>query len=147
MRTRPNPLRSPDDDVFWAHVACRELRLQRCPACDRFRYPPAPCCPECLGADVVWERVSGRARAVSWVRFHRAYFPALPPPYVVVSVELEEGPLMVGNLDDDAAARLTVGAPLRLVFEDCRFEDGSPGVVPQWELARPTTEEEIPWRG
>lgn len=145
MLTRPRPLQGPDDDVFWAHVARRALRLQRCPACDLVRYPPAPCCPECLGTEARWERVCGTGRLVSWARFRRGYFPELPPPYVVVVVELAEGPLMVGNLDDldgTAADRLAVDAPLRLVYEDCLFEDGTPGVLPQWEPASPTTEED-----
>jgi uncharacterized protein len=134
VRTRPRPLPGLDDDVFWGHVARGELRLQRCRRCDRFRYPPAPCCPGCLEADAEWAPVSGRGRAVSWVRFHRGYFPTLSPPYVVVAVEVEEGPLMIGNLDDDAAVRLSVGAPLHVVFEDCVLEDGTPFVVPQWKL-------------
>ena len=120
--------------MFWSHVARGELRLQRCVRCDRFRYPPAPCCPACLAADAEWAPVSGRGRLISWVRFHREYFPTLPPPYVVVAVELEEGPLMIGNVDDEARGRLSVGAPLRLVLESCALEDGSPFVVPQWQL-------------
>ena len=41
--------------------------------------------------------LSGRGRLLSWTVFHRQYFPAAAVPYIVVAVETEEGPILVGN--------------------------------------------------
>ena len=129
---RPGPVRSPDDEMFWEYAARRELRLQRCSACGRFRYPPAPCCPECLSDEVEWVAVSGRARLLTWARFHRTYFPGLPAPYVVAVVELDEGPLMTGNVEEEALP-LRAGASMRVVYQECAVEDGGTITLPQWE--------------
>jgi uncharacterized OB-fold protein len=132
MITRPRPVETPDDSAFWAHVGAGELRMQRCVACARLRYPPAPCCPTCLCESAEWAQVSGFGTLLSWVTMRRQYFPTLPVPYVVGAVELEEGPIMYGNLDLRHAGRLRAGLPVEAVLENCRLEDGTPFVVPQW---------------
>jgi uncharacterized OB-fold protein len=132
---RPSPVPSPDDEVFWAHAARRELRLQRCSLCDRLRYPPAPCCPECLSRAADWIAVSGFGRLLTWARFHRTYFVGLPAPYVVAVVELDEGPLMTGNVDDESLPR-RAGTRMRVVFRDAPLEGGGTIVLPQWEACK-----------
>lgn len=133
MVIRPNPVLSPDDEIFWAHAARRELRLQRCAGCGTFRYPPAPCCAECLSVESAWVAVSDRGRVLTWARFHRTYFPGLPAPYVVAVVELDDGPLMTGNVENGAAEHLRAGAPVRVVFEEYAVEGGGTLTLPQWE--------------
>lgn len=145
MLRRPAPVASPDDDVFWQHVRQRRLMLQRCEECSRVRYPPAPCCPSCLSEAATWSPVSGRGEVVSWITFRKQYFPALPAPYVVVAVQLEEGPLMFGNVESSHADTLRAGTPVRVTFEDCLLDDGTPFVVPQWrpeEAAAPARPED-----
>lgn len=129
---RPGPVRNPDDQVFWEYTARRELRLQRCGACGRFRYPPAPCCPECHSDAVDWVAVSGKARLLTWARFHRTYFAGLPAPYVVAVVELEEGPLMTGNVKDGAGP-MRAGTGMRVVFQESAIEGGGTITLPQWK--------------
>ena len=118
---RPKPVMGVYDEPFWQHVKNREVRLQRC-SNGHFCFPPGPCCPRCGAHELEWHQVSGRARLCSWTTFHRQYFPEMPAPYIVVSAELEEGPLLVadfiGNEED-----LALDRPLHLVFEDCRFGD------------------------
>jgi uncharacterized OB-fold protein len=101
-------LYSPYDEPMWQSVAEGALKLQRCAQCGRFRYPPGPCCPACLSTEARWEAVSGRGRVLSWTTFHRQYLPAYPPPLTCVAVALEEGPIVIANVDADDAAALTV---------------------------------------
>jgi uncharacterized protein len=129
---RPRPVMSPDDEWFWAHANRHELRLQRCVSCGRYRYPPAPCCPECLGDRAEWTAVSGHGQLLTWTRFHRTYFLGLPAPYVVVVVELDEGPLMVGNTHDELLDPRS-GTRMRVVFEEHEVEGGGSVSLPQWE--------------
>lgn len=114
----PQPRLSPSDRPFWEYARQRELRLQRCRDCGAWRFPPAPLCDQCLSPDVDWVAVSGRGTVYSWVVFHRQYFPALPPPYNVASIELVEGPLFIANLVNVAPADIAIGLPVRLTWRD-----------------------------
>jgi uncharacterized OB-fold protein len=128
MRTdeyaKPLPRITADNRPFWEATKRRELRLQRCAACGRFRYPPAPVCPECLSEDSTWTRVSGRGTVSTFVVFHKIYFPsfARDVPYNVVQVELAEGPRLTANLVDVPNEQITVGMPVEVVFDDVTAE-------------------------
>jgi uncharacterized OB-fold protein len=131
---RPSPVKSLFDKPFWEFAAAGELRLQRCADCATFRYPPAPCCPACVGERAEWVALSGRGRIASWTVFHRQYLPEMPAPYPVVSVETEEGPLLIGNLVGAGIQDVRIGAAVELVFEPVTF-GSEPGNLPQWRLS------------
>lgn len=131
---RPSPISGLFDGPYWDFAAKGELRLQQCAVCDAFRYPPGPCCPVCLSVDAEWTRLSGHGRIVSWTVFHRQYFPQMPVPYTVASIETQEGPLLIGNLLTAAASDLKVGAAVCLEFQPITC-DGAKFNLPQWRLA------------
>jgi uncharacterized protein len=120
------------DEPYWGFVQKGELRLQKCSACGAVRYPPSPTCAKCLSPDHEWHVLSGRARLVSWARFHRQYLPEFPVPYVIVSVETEEGSLLIGQLRDAEGTQLTVGMKMEPVFETIDTVDG-PFRICQWK--------------
>ncbi len=105
------------DVPMWKSIEEHRLALQRCTCCSRFRYPPSPVCPHCLGLDSEWVPISGRAKIYSWVVFHRRYFDDYPPPYNAVAVELEEGPLVVTNLTGPEPEGNWIGAPVAFCYE------------------------------
>lgn len=86
------------DRPMWDSIRERRWALQCCRSCGKFRYPPAPNCPECLSLDYEWKPLSGIGKIISWVIFHRKYLPEYEPPYNVVAVQLAEGPIVVSNL-------------------------------------------------
>ena len=130
---RPAPPRGLFEDEFWRRLSEGSMCLQRCDDCSAARYPAAPCCPRCGTEAGTWTPVAGNGRIISWTRFHREYFPEMPPPYLVVSVELDEGPMMVGNLLGDQAVNPMIGAPVRLRIRP--VEVGASRLnLPQWEL-------------
>ncbi len=92
---RPPRVMDPHAERFWEFTRQQELRLQRCGACGRFRWPPGPICDGCLSEDHAWEEVSGRGALLTWVTYRRPYFPEYPAPHTVIMVELDEGPLFV----------------------------------------------------
>jgi uncharacterized OB-fold protein len=118
--TRPLPRVTDLNRPFWEATRRHELRLPRCDACGRFRYPPGPVCPDCLSERSTWTRVSGRGRVTTWVVFHQKYFESFAAdlPYHVVQVELEEGPRLTANLVDVPNGELRVGLPVEAVFDD-----------------------------
>ena len=119
----PRPLPHPTLDTapFWDGCAAGELRVQRCAACSHHRFPPAPICPRCLGADSEWVTLSGRAMLRSAVTFDQLYNPAFADemPYTVGVVDLDEGPTLYARVPTGAAA----GTRLRVAFD--RFGDVS----------------------
>ena len=124
MLVRPQPRRHGDEAPFWEYVQARELRLQRCDDCACLRYPPAPVCPSCLSESSGWEMMSGQGTLLSWVVFHRMYFPALPPPYTVAAVQLAEGPILIANLLDVGEHPPVLGMPVQVTFEEVAHADG-----------------------
>lgn len=152
---RPRPIQGIYEQPFWDAVQRRELRLQRCRPCGHVWYPPGPVCPQCLSGEWSFEPMSGRGRVVAWTVFHRAYFPELPTPYLVVSVALEEGPLLIGNMPAMSPSDVRLDLPVRATFEVARLEgdkrragapkaggppgeaagDGDEWLIVQWEPA------------
>ena len=106
------------DEPMWASIRAQRMELQQCSSCARFRYPPAPTCPHCLSMDYGWKPVSGRGQILSWVVFHRQYFDNYKPPYNVVAVQLEEGPIVMSNLIGPEPSGSWIGKPVALCYED-----------------------------
>lgn len=131
---RPKPRQGVYEEPFWHHVAQGELRLQQCTQCSHLRYPPAAMCPKCMSFDAQWQPISGRGKVFAWTVFHRQYFPQIPVPYAVVSVQTDEGPLLIGNLVHCDIAALRHGMPVRAVFEDVAADGGSWKIF-QWTAA------------
>lgn len=116
--SKPVPVPTPETQPFWDGTAAGELRLQRCPACDRHYFPPRPFCPTCLSGDVTWERVSGRGMLHSYVINHRPA-PGWDEPYAIAVVELDEGPRMMTNVVgvDQTPEALVLDMALTVTFE------------------------------
>jgi uncharacterized protein len=129
---RPKPAGTRCDEQYWSYAARDELRLQRCASCSHYRYPPADTCPQCLAGESEWHALSGKGTVAAWTIFHRAYFPDLPTPYAVVSVETAEGPLLIGNLINAGPAKPAVGMRVKAVFESVRLGETEARIC-QWE--------------
>ena len=87
----------------WEGAAKGKLLLPHCRVCEHVWFPPARQCPKCLSAEVDWCTASPHGVVVGWSVFHRAYFPDLPglaPPYTVILVRLDAGPLLYSNPGD-----------------------------------------------
>ena len=131
------PLPLPDEDTqpFWDACRRRELVMQRCAQCARFRFTPRHLCPACRSADCEWVPVSGRGSVYSRVICHPPVLPAFAEraPYAVVLVELAEDPRlrMLGNLLDCAPEDVEIGMPVRVDFQQLTDEI----TLPQWRRA------------
>jgi len=129
MTGTSGPFRLPDDQPYWDAALRHELRVQSCDNCKESRFPSAPVCPSCLSEASSWKLLSGKGRIFAWTRFHRTYLPAHPAPYVVVSVETEEGVLLIGKL---AKGEPSIGQVVRAVFETIPDPEGDWAIC-QWE--------------
>lgn len=128
---KPLPTITPLERPFWDFAHRHELCMQRCSACQRYRYPVSPVCADCDSDAYEWARVSGHGKILSWVVFHRCYFPSFAGemPYNVAMIALDEGPIMVSNVlaPNDS---LRGNMPVEVVFEDATPEVSIPKFRP-----------------
>jgi uncharacterized OB-fold protein len=117
--TRPRPRPTEWSEGFWQGCARGELVIQRCDECLRLRHYPQPLCPHCRGSSSSWQPVSGRGEVYSYAICHRAFHPAFAGalPYVVATVELEEGVRMVADLAGVDPGEVRIGMPVQVFFE------------------------------
>lgn len=133
MFPRPLPALEPHTEAFWR--ACREGRLEltRCRACRYLIHPSRPVCPKCRGRDLDVTTASGRARLHSFTINHQRWFPGQEVPYVIGLVELVEQPglRLTTNIVNCPLERVTIGMPLRVVFENVSDEVALPLFEPE----------------
>ena len=115
--TRPAPIITDDNKVFWD--AAREGRLvaQRCRECGRLRHPPRPICPECHSILQETVELSGTGTVYSYAILHHPQHPAFSYPVVAVLIDLDEGIRVVSNLIGVEVPDVRIGMPVQVRFE------------------------------
>ncbi len=117
--SRPLPLVTSENAFFWRAGADGALRFQRCDDCSRLRFPVAPVCPYCLSTSTSIADVGGTATVVGWTVNHQQWTPAMPPPYVVAVVAIDEDPVirLTTNIVGAGVDPVHLGMRVRVVFE------------------------------
>lgn len=131
IATTPPPVPLLHDEPFWDSVRERSMRLQRCADCAEWRYPAGPLCGQCASDQVVWDEVAGGGEIMSWVVFHKTYLPAYPAPHKVIAVRLDEGPIMISNLEGEEPEGSWIGRRVELCYGE--MPDGV--ILPRFRLA------------
>lgn len=123
---RPDRTLGGPHSEFWDWCAKGELRLQRCGSCGDISWPPVEACEHCGGEGLVWDRMSGGGKVVSWCSFERDYYRGvLPIPWDNILVELDEGVLFLSNPQGFTAAQVEIGMPVSLAFTACEDANGA----------------------
>jgi hypothetical protein len=102
---------------FWEACQNRQLGVAVCRNCGHRFMPGAPNCPQCWSGDPDFQSVSGRGEVVSFAVYRRTYHPAIPAPYVVALVQLEEGPRMISNIVECAPEAVAIGIRVEVCFQ------------------------------
>lgn len=132
---RPVPVPDDRSREFWAAAAAgHSLVLGRCARCAKLVHPPGPVCPHCGSTEPAFEfvPVEGCGSVRSWTVVRQSFLSGFEVPFLLVDVELsvQADLRLIGRLLDGPEAPLSLGAPVRGVFEDI-----APGVaVPAFEL-------------
>ena len=121
---RPTPDPSIDSKPYWDGLKERRLLLQQCGNCGLVRHYPRPMCAACHSLEVRWIESSRQGRLHSWTEVHHPFVPALRDeiPYVMATVELEEGVRLQCQMLGADAAMLRLDLPVEIVFRD--VQDG-----------------------
>jgi len=114
---------------FWEAVKKRKLMIQRCQLCGKYtptHYPIGGAgCPEHGEVAMAWTEAGGKGKLFTFVVFHRAFHPAVEKevPYNVSVIELDEGPLIMGNVAECTNEDLKIGMPVEVLYEDLTEEE------------------------
>jgi uncharacterized protein len=115
----PGPLPTQISEPFWHALREGGFVLQHCDACGKALFYPRAHCPHCWSERLTWREASGRGTVKSFSVIHRpGHFAwAAVAPYVIVLIDLDEGPTMLSQLivDDPADARVGLRVTLRPV--------------------------------
>jgi len=122
MAVHPDyPLPDVDDPImrpFWDGARAGKLMLQREKTSGRAFWPPKPMYWK--GGDrLEWFEASGRGTIYSYVVGYEPFLPAFKHllPHIMVLVELDEGPRLVGYMVDCRPEGMAFGMRVRVVFE------------------------------
>ena len=120
------------DDVsapYWKAAAEGRLLVQQCPTCGHRQWYPRALCTAC-GADPEWLECSGLGTVHTFTVIRQMGMPPFRDelPYAVAMVELEEGPMIFGNLTDCVVDDITIGMPVEVWFTKAEDDIG----IPSW---------------
>lgn len=95
------PQPDPDSAAWWRGLREHRILLQVCGGCRRPRHPPMPRCPWCATRTFTVVDSPGRGVVYSFVTAHVAVSPGYGAdlPYTVATVELDEGPRLLGRVE------------------------------------------------
>lgn len=132
---RPLPVVDEDTAPFWNAARERRLVIKHCPACDRNSFYPRELCPYCHSDGLGWVESRGTGSIYSFTVARRPAGPAFADkvPYVLVLVDLDEGPRMLSNLLVDDVSAVRVGQRVRVAYEEVSDEISLPMFEPVTE--------------
>jgi uncharacterized OB-fold protein len=129
------PLPQPDNVSahYWMAAAEGKLLVQRCPRCGATQFYPRALCATC-GGDPEWLETNGTGTVHTYTVVRQMGMRAFRDevPYVVAMVELDEGPMVMGNVTDCPPDDVHIG--LRVEAHFVRVDESTG--IPYW---RPET--------
>ena len=104
--------------AFWTGGADGRLHVPYCEPCGRWTLPAGQACPDC-NAKLVARTVSGHGTVFTFTVNWHPFNPAVPPPYVIAIVELDEqeGLRLATNIVDCEPDSVWIGMPVAVSFE------------------------------
>jgi uncharacterized OB-fold protein len=108
---------NPETQAFWDAAKEGKFLVKKCTACGKTHWYPRAICPFCMSEKTEWVQASGRGKIYSYSHMSRAN-----PPFTIAYVTLAEGPTMLTNIVDTDAAKLKIGADVKLVFKPSEKE-------------------------
>ena len=102
---------------FWEGAKDKKLMLQYCPKSGKYQFYPRPVSIYTGARELEWREASGRGRIYSFSLSYKA-----PPPfkdvkpYVIASVELEEGVRILTNIINCDPNEIMIDMPVRVAW-------------------------------
>lgn len=119
MTNKPLPEITDLSRPHWDAMQRGELLIQRCDECQAWVFYPSYWCTSCYAQDLTWTRCSGRGEVYSFSVVHYPPYDSYSEvPYVLATIELEEGVHMMTNLVGCDWQEVRVGMGVRMTLEE-----------------------------
>lgn len=130
---KPVPAVDAVSEPYWSATLEGRLVIQECPACGHRQHYPRAACTAC-GATPGWLDCAGTGTIHTFTVIRQFGGPGFRDelPYVVAMVELDEGPLMLGNVTDVDPDAVAIGQRVEVWFTPATDQ----AAIPRW---RPVT--------
>jgi uncharacterized OB-fold protein len=126
----PKPVPTGYDAPFWTAAREGRLLVQRCVATGRPQWFPRARSLHVPGGEVEWVESEGRGTVETFTVVARSFYPALPAPYVIAMVRLEEGILLTALVVDADPAEVAIGLPVAVTFRAIEGDQPVPCFAP-----------------
>jgi uncharacterized OB-fold protein len=95
-----------------------KLMAGRCKKCGKMHFPPRQLCDKCLSREFEWTQMPTQGRLLTYTIIHIAptQFQAMAP-YAMGIIELDNGPRILGMIQNMPLDQLKIGIPLSIAFE------------------------------
>jgi uncharacterized protein len=115
----PLPVLTPENAFFWTAGRMGSLAILRCDDCGAWLHPPSPLCQSCLSRNLTPRDVSGLGVVETFTINHQAWTQALPVPYAIVIVSLDDCPglRLTSRLVGCEPADVAIGMRVTVYFE------------------------------
>jgi hypothetical protein len=115
----PEPVPSDFSRPFWEATKQHTLLLQYDPEVKRYQFFPRPVSIFTGRRNLEWRAAAGTGSVYTFTIVHRAPLPAFATrtPYVVASIELDEGVRIMAQLIDCAPEDARIGMRVQLAWE------------------------------
>jgi uncharacterized OB-fold protein len=109
-----------DDAPYWQSLRDHQAKLQKCPSCKSFRFPPFSTCYNCGTEGGEWTPISGKGKVYTWTVVHHPLDPRLKTevPFILALIELEEGPRIAGRLVNCDSDQKLFEMPVKARYDD-----------------------------
>ena len=120
---RTEPAITPETQPFWDAANNEDFMLKKCVDCGFYVNPvtiTAEICPDCGSRkEGEWVKASGKGKVHTYTAVHRTFDPAFEKdlPYIIVIVELEEGPRFLANMRECKPEEMKLDMPVEIIFE------------------------------
>lgn len=114
---KPLPELDPINSEFFKGLSNGRLLIQKCSKCGNLQFYPKPICVKCSSIDLEWQQSSGEGTIYSLTSINRVIMNSKEfgkdVPYVIASIELNEGIRLYGRVLLEAGKEISIGDRVR----------------------------------
>jgi len=116
---KPRPTIDPDSKIYWESAKNNKLMVQYSLDTDEYFLYSKQLTNASNSKNIVWKEVSGKGQIYSFTVVHVPAGPAFKEdtPYIVASIELNEGARIISNILTDNIDDISIGDKVSVIFE------------------------------